>query len=588
MRPPSSSGTSVHKLPEHVIQRIAAGEVIERPASVVREAVENALDAGARHIHVRIVEGGKLEIRVEDDGAGIHKEDLPRVVERFTTSKIRDEEDLERVSTLGFRGEALYAIAVSGRLTLITRTRDEEHGWKAEYQDDRLIRLEPAPRPVGTTLVLRDLFHHLPARRAYLGSVRQETRRVVQVMEAMVLAHPDRSFVLENEKRILVHAPAVPDVKERLGQLFGEAFLERLKHRTFQGESWEGEIWFSSPEDLAGNTAFQWIVVNSRVVRDDRLRGLIYRALEIPPGHHPRFLLVLRVDPAWVNWHIHPQKREVRFHPDLPIHRVLFETLRGAVPGSGKDAPSALRQTPPPSSRVQEPPRPSTERATLFAPSLGGNQPLYAPEKTASLSSVRGVFVHQVFATYLVFEQEGELWMVDQHAAHERVIYEQLLQKGDQPRELLFPLVVHLSPEERSLVEELEEELKRTGFRFRQVSGDALILDAIPSAFQYELDAEAFRALLHEVAHGSGEHRLDRYRKTVACKAAVKAGDVLAPEARTRLIEAWLACKTPQFCPHGRPVVYRITRRELDRKFHRPGSQASGGKGAAGREEKPG
>jgi|AMFO01.1.fsa_nt_gi DNA mismatch repair enzyme (predicted ATPase) len=571
MSPLSPSGTSVRKLPETVIRRIAAGEVIERPASVVREAVENALDSGAREIRVRIVEGGKVEIRVEDDGSGIAREDLPRVVERFTTSKIRDVEDLERVATLGFRGEALHAIAVSGQLTLITRTAEDPHGWKAEYEEDRLVRLEPAPRPVGTTLVLRHLFRHLPARRAYLGSVRQETRRVVQVMEAMVLAHPDRSFVLENEKRVLVQAPAVDDLAGRIGQLFGPEFLERLQHRAVEGEGWHGEIWFSPPEDLAGNTAFQWIVVNGRVIRDDRLRGLIYRALEIPSGHHPRFLLRLEVDPSRVNWHIHPQKREVRFHPDLSLHRALFEVLRHrpASPPSPVDlaAPTTYASTP----RVQEPPRPTTDRATLFAPALGGSRIPYTSAEGSLPSPVEGQEIHQVFAAYLIFEREGELWMVDQHAAHERVIYERLLRQGDRPRDLLFPLVVHLSPEERALVEELREELERTGFRFRPVSGDALILDAIPAAFQYEMDAEAFRALLHEVAEGGKEHRLDRYRKTVACKAAVKAGDPLRPEARRRLIEDWLACETPQFCPHGRPVVYRISRRDLDRKFHRPG-----------------
>ncbi|MCF6192347.1 MAG: DNA mismatch repair endonuclease MutL, partial [Candidatus Hydrothermae bacterium] len=351
--------------------------MIERPASVVREAVENALDAGANEIRVRIVEGGKVEIRVEDDGTGIAREDLPKVVERFTTSKIREVEDLDRVRTLGFRGEALHAIAVSGQLTLITRTAEAPHGWKAEYEEDRLVRLEPAPRPVGTTLVVRHLFQRLPARRAYLGSVRQETRRVVQVMEAMVLAHPDRSFVLENEKRVLVQAPAVEDLAGRIGQLFGPEFLERLEHRLVEGEAWRAEIWFSPPEDLAGNTAFQWIVVNGRVIRDDRLRGLIYRALEIPPGHHPRFLLHLQVDPARVNWHIHPQKREVRFHPDLHLHGALFEALRHrTISSRDRSAPSMESSSAP---RVQEPPRPTTSRATLFAPSLGGTRTPYTP-----------------------------------------------------------------------------------------------------------------------------------------------------------------------------------------------------------------
>jgi len=538
----------VRKLPPEVIRRIAAGEVVDTPASVVRELLENALDAGARNIHVELLEGGRDRIVVEDDGEGIPGEDLPRLVERYTTSKIAGPEDLYAIRTLGFRGEALYAIASVSRLVIRTRHRDEGMGWYARFEEARLVEQRPDPIPRGTRVEVHDLFWDFPARRNFLKRAATERRRVLEEVISYALCHPRVTFRVREGDQVLLDLPAREDLPARLEDLFGPEVLDTLQPIALAMEDGEVQIWISPPERTLPSRPEQWIFLNGRPIRDEGLRSAVYQALRLPPGRHPRFLIYLTVDPRRVDFHVHPQKREVRFARDLNLRGILYRELQ-RISGIG----DGLDEEAPPDRLPWEAPAPVSQEA--------GQVPALWTSKAESFSFL------QVFGTYLVFEREGELWVVDQHAAHERVLYEKFLHKPAS-RPLLFPMILHLPPH---LVAQLEEHrglLEHFGFRFRNFGPGKTVVDALPG-FLEGVDRETLRAFLEEVEQEGGWTRTDRMLKTLACKAAIRAGDPIQPEEARRLLQDLLACEVPYFCPHGRPTIWRISRDELEERFGR-------------------
>lgn len=547
----------VRKLPPEVIRRIAAGEVVDGPASVVRELVENALDASAQTIQIFLEKGGRDVIVVEDDGVGILREDLPQVVERYTTSKIVSPEDLYQIRTLGFRGEALHAIASVSHLTIITRTQEDETGWRATFQDARLIDLRPDPRFKGTRVEVRDLFWNFPPRRNFLRKPATERRRVLDVVTAYALAHPNVCFHLEEDGNVLFHADIQPAMVQRLEELYGKDFLESLEEVREETADVTLYGWIAPPHHTGTSRALQWIFLNGRPIRDDQIRGAIYRALSLPPGRHPQFFLYLQVDAAKVDYHVHPQKREVRFARDLDLPGLL---IRGLKRTFSSPLPDQSDQETPTKASIGLSTEPS-----LSALETKNSPPSLFHEET--LSSHPFQFI-QVFGTYLIFERGGELWLVDQHAAHERILYEQLLQTPSGPRTLLFPMLLHLSADLGERLEEHREALESYGFRFRTFAPGKVVVDAVPSILS-QPSRETLLSFLEEVETEGGWTQTDRILKTLACKSAIKAGDPLRPGEAQKLVEDLLRCQVPQFCPHGRPIIWRISKDVLDRKFGR-------------------
>ncbi len=540
----------VRKLPPEVIRRIAAGEVVDTPASVVRELVENALDAGARRIEVELLEGGRDRIVVEDDGEGIPAEDLPKVVERYTTSKIATPEDLFQIRTLGFRGEALHAIASVARVVIRTRYRDEDVGWYARFEQARLVERKPDPLPRGTRVEVQDLFWDFPARRNFLKRAATERRRVLEEVTAYALCHPEVAFRVREGDEVLLDLPARGDLASRLADLLGPEVLETLKPVVLEAGDVAIHMWVSPAEHASPSRPEQWIFLNGRPIRDETLRSTVYQALRLPPGRHPRFLMYLTVDPRRVDFHVHPQKREVRFARDLNLRGLLYRELQG-FSGGGE----TLDEETPPDHLPWEVPEPVSEAVRETLP------PLWTETRES-------FHFLQVFGTYLVFEREGELWVMDQHAAHERVLYEKLLQEPPASRPLLFPMILHLPPHLAARMEEHRAVLEQAGFRFRKFGPGKVVVDALP-VFLEGADRETLRAFLEEVEQEGGWSRTDRMLKTLACKAAIRAGDPIQPDEARRLLRDLLACEVPHFCPHGRPVIWRISREELDERFGR-------------------
>ena len=540
----------VRKLPPEVVRRIAAGEVVDTPASVVRELVENALDAGARRIQVELLEGGRDRIVVEDDGEGIPGEDLPKVVERYTTSKIATPDDLFQIRTLGFRGEALHAIASVSRLVIRTRHRDETMGWYARFEHARLVERRPDPVARGTRVEVRDLFWDFPARRNFLKRAATERRRVLEEVTAYALCHPGVAFRVREGENVLLDFPAREDLVARLQDLLGPDVLDTMKSVALEADGVEVRMWVSPAEHTSPSRPEQWIFLNGRPIRDEGLRSAVYQALRLPPGRHPRFLIYLTVDPRRVDFHVHPQKREVRFARDLNLRGLLFRELQNLSEGGNH-----LDEESPPDHLPWEGPPPVSGEVREALPSLWTS-------KTESFSFL------QVFGTYLVFERDGELWVMDQHAAHERVLYERLLREPPAARPLLFPMILHLPPHLAARMEEHRKTLEEAGFRFRNFGPGKIVVDALP-AFLEGADRETLRGFLEEVEQEGGWTRTDRLLKTLACKAAIRAGEPIQPEEARRLLRDLLACEVPHFCPHGRPVIWRISRQELDERFGR-------------------
>ncbi len=566
----------IRKLSESVVSKIAAGEVVENPASVVRELIENAIDAGATEIRIHLEAGGKKLIRVQDNGGGMTREELPLAVQRFTTSKIADLEDLQSVRTLGFRGEALYAIASVSRLTLTSRVEGEDTGWRAVFDAGTQIRLEPAPHPLGTTVEVHDLFYNFPARRHFLSSDPVEARRCIETVAHYILAHPEIAFVLTVDGQEVYRLDPAPDRKARIQDLLGTEWLEEMLwvERSF-GNVVHIEGYVSRPDHLRDRPQVQDFFVNGRRIRDDALRKAVSRAYETA-SRYPQFLLFLDVAPDRVDFNVHPQKLQVRFQRSVRIFEKVLKTVQ--------DGLRQHRVTVQPSMEILQvpavPPRSGVSGQQLEIgemmpwrharrwPSPQRPEPVL-PTPAPSSAGTPAIPLFQMHNTYIVAQIASGLVIIDQHVAHERILYERLKNREVQTKMLLFPLVVDLPAWAIQWIEENQALLEATGFDVERLSGSSVAIKGVPDVFQ-SFERQDFLDLLEDL---KAERRLpDRVQglyKTIACKAAIKAGDPLTHEEMASLVDQLFATENPYHCPHGRPVLITLTLDELERKFGR-------------------
>jgi len=551
----------IKRLSPETVSMIAAGEVIENVASVVRELVENSIDAEAKNLKVNLKDGGKRLIQVEDDGVGMTLEEIHLAVERFTTSKIEKVDDLKRIRSLGFRGEALYAISTVSRVK-IRSSIDGKEGWEVSFEGGRVLGERPIAFPRGTTLYVADLFFNFPARRKFLSSSYSEGREATEVLISYALAHPGISFQLLIEGREIFSYPPAPDWIKRIEDIYGDEFLqnmmkiERIKdHLNIRG-------FISRPDKLKERSRIQWIFVNGRKVDSRKIKGALYRAFE-QNLKYPDFIIFLDVDPSQLDFNIHPQKKEVKFSPGLKIFDNLYRAVRDAM-----DRESIAL------SDYAEPFR-IIRASESFKLKEGGRQLDFGelPLKETVLESETDRWVPetlwQIHNKYIIAQVKSGIIIVDQHAAHERIIYEELESKKPRIQMLLFPLVITLTPPLFKVLEEVLPMMEKIGFKIRILSGRTVVVEGVPQVIK-QLQKEDFEEILEGIEE---EKRLpERYKgllKTIACKAAIKAGDPLDQREMNALLDQLFACKTPFFCPHGRPTVIRMTLEELDRKFER-------------------
>jgi DNA mismatch repair protein MutL len=514
------AGGRVRVLAPEVAHRIAAGEVIERPASAVKELVENALDAGATRVEVEVEGGGARLLRVRDDGFGMSAADAERAVKRHATSKISRSEDLARVLSLGFRGEALHAIAAVSLLTLTTREPGAPHATRVRVTAGGPVESEGASHPLGTTVEARDLFMNLPVRRGFLGTERAEANAVATVVEALALSRPHVGFFLHSDGRGLLALPAAADLRERVAQVHGLSLARRLVALD------DGPVWgLVSPISVSFPTRrFLHVAVNGRVVHTDSFAPAVAKAYAdlLPKGRHPAAFLWLDLGPGEVDVNVHPAKSAVRLRGGRSAYPLVVGAIRSVLQMEREEGTGAPREEP------------------------GTDLQL----------------IGQFAGRCLVAQRGEELLVIDQHGAHERVLYERLRRSlKREPVELREPVVARLPDELAPEVWSFEGELEALGFRVEPFGAGAVRVLAAP-----EPVADAREALLGAVEALAGGEDL---AKALACRGSTKFGEELPRGAMEGLLREWAACEFGEVCPHGRPIVKRMPLTDLLREFGR-------------------
>ena len=580
---PAPARPPIRALPPDVAARIAAGEVIERPASIVKELVENALDAGARRIEVAAEDGGLERIRVRDDGCGIPPAQIATAFERHATSKLRRAEELFAVRTLGFRGEALAAIAAAAAVDCVTRAAGEPEAAAARFRGGRPLPPERAAAAPGTSIEVRDLFAGLPARRAFLRSPRAEARAIVRVVGDCALAAPEVAFRLELDGRAALAAPG-GGARAAWAALYGPesaAALLAVAHDEPAGDGTIRVEGLAGPPSLhRGNRSALHLVANGRAIADRALIFAIERAYEglLPAGRHPLGLLRIELPPALIDVNVHPAKAEVRFRDERAVARAAGAALRAAL----AVAPAPAAALPESAGGVAPWPGAAAARAgeahaALRAARAAGEAArvgaTQAPPLHGRLPALRPL--GQVDETFLVAEAPDGLCLVDQHAAHERVLYERIraqLAGGETASQPLLQAAVAALGARRAAQAEAEAEtLAALGWVLERTDDAALIVRALPAALG---DAEPGAALAALLDRMEAEERLsgpDRAAASLACRAAVRAGDRVEGAQQRELLAALERCEHPQTCPHGRPTLLHLSREQLRRSFGRRG-----------------
>jgi DNA mismatch repair protein MutL len=604
----------IHILPEKLANQIAAGEVVERPASVVKELVENALDAGAHRVEITVRNGGKTEIRVADDGHGMGREDALLSVDRHATSKLRNEADLAAIRTLGFRGEALPSIASVSRFAIETAERDGE-GARVLVTGGQMAGVEECARRRGTTVSVRNLFFNVPARAKFLRSTAAENRAIGEVVTMLALAQPHVAFTLDSGGREVLTLPAAATVAERISAIWGGDAADELipvSHRD-GGVAVTGLVQRPHSSRPGGRKAY--LFVNGRAFADRYLVKAADRAYRttIPQGVYPSLFLFLSVPDGEVDVNVHPAKAEVRFRDRIGVERAIEEGVRAALAGLQSTPSIGVRAAAEPQPyaipqgagvrRVREaavpfgaapavdagaegrapaPAEPFEPQMALFV--TGGGTPAAATPQPAPSAAPGAELIGpaavmwQVHNTYILAETRSGLILVDQHSAHERVLYEEIVRGFDRgevaSQRLLFPITLRLSPAEYALVEQVSGVLERAGFEVEPFGGRAIIVHSVPNPHPY-FDAErCLREMIAELTNGSplvdsARTQHGRIALSMACKGAIKAGQKLTQREMTELFDRLFATELPYHDIHGRPTVIQLSIAELHRRFGR-------------------
>jgi DNA mismatch repair protein MutL len=576
----------IRVLPSELIDQIAAGEVIERPASVVKELIENSLDAGAARIEIDIERGGVGLVRVRDDGHGIEAHELSLALARHATSKIARLDDLDAVTTLGFRGEALPAIGSVARLRIASRALGAAQGAEVAIEGGAAAAVRPAAHPPGTTVEVRDLFFNVPARRKFVKSDATELGHITRLIERLMLARFDVSFRLRHGGRVLLDAPAADGAgaePARLGAVLGAEFVSgtlALRHAA-------GPVmlsgWLGLPTRSRAQPDQQFWFVNGRSVRDRLLMNavrLAYRDV-LYHGRYPAYVLYLTLDPKLVDVNAHPAKLEVRFRESRQIHDFVLhaaeralEATRPTGVGPPALAPRAFGDQPHAGDAL---PDPWLMAGAIGEPASGAPAGPPLAEEPGADEQPLGTALAQLHGVYILAQTRGGLVLVDMHAAHERVLYERLkaqLANGGAPsQQLLEPLTVAVKPHELAALVEQRAAWERAGFELDALSDTHLVLRRVPAWLKTAEIAGLVSSLVQELARDAGTHHLesaaDRFLATLACRAAVHAHRRLSQPEMDALLRQMEECERANQCNHGRPTWARLSLQQLDQLFLR-------------------
>lgn len=602
----TGGGAKIVVLPGDVVSRIAAGEVVERPAAVVKELIENSLDAGSRSITVEVKDGGLALIRVTDDGEGMSREDAPRAFERHATSKLKSDQDLWSLRTMGFRGEALPSIASVAQVRVATALRNEEVGTEFQVKGGTVGRLLDAPPVRGTRIEVTELFHNQPARKKFLKSIPTEFSHISRVTQQAALAWPSVHFRLSHNGQEILNYPAAPSDRERVGQVYRRLFLDQsLPVQAVQPAARLSGYTIDAVHAKASRTP-QELFVNRRPVRNTAVFHAVAEGYGsfLPKGYHPLFVLFLDVDPDRVDVNVHPTKREVRFSENEAIHQLVRRAVRQAlgnpervsivpgirVSGAGRAGGQPESQGFTPSSRDAvlpaagspvEPSNAGTE-TDVVTPSGREAQLAFvseAAEPYVRVPSTEVVALGQLNRTFLVVQIGGDLTVIDQHTAHERVLFERLFRawsaRGIQSQPLLIPEPIELSVPHAALLQRYQDELEKLGLELEPFGATAVLVRAVPVGLG-KIDTETFLPdLLDDLSQWDSASGLEAKVRPVlaslACHGAVRAGRPMEPAEIKALVEDWRGEGEMTTCPHGRRTSFRLSVQDLEKIFGRAG-----------------
>jgi DNA mismatch repair protein MutL len=635
-------------LPEDLVDKIAAGEVVERPASVVKELVENSIDSGAKNISVEIKKGGIKFIRVTDDGSGMDEKNSELAFRRHGTSKISSVDDLYRINTLGFRGEALPSIASVSFLDMLTRTKESVSGTRIRIEGGAVKDKKEAGAPVGTSIIVREIFYSVPARRKFLKSVLTETRHIIDLLTRFAIVYPEISFKLTSDQRELFDFKARESLKQRVADVFGKNQTGKMVEMQRAGHEPHVVGFLGKPEIARSNRAELYLFVNRRPITSRTL----YHAVQIgfgellPKGKFPFAIVFIEIDPGLVDVNVHPTKSEVRFSDERGMHDLVYSKIKecltspevmpiiepmekGVIPSE----PSVDKKSRPGFEKPMMPVPPRSERGDhvisessrtkeediiqesfLKRDSVKPGQEVTKGESTKQgevepagrdsapakgevrmttgeelrttreeklgttkekKTEVEGMKLWQLADTYILSQLKGNLMVLDQHAAHERILYEEAMRNlTDRPassQQVLFPAVMELSPKEFQILEQHKELIGKLGFGFKHFGGRSVLVTAVPSLIKGKSGELFLKEILTQLEEEEKveKDRVKAVAKSFACHGSVKAGDRLTQEEMNSLIRQLFTTEEPYSCPHGRPTVVKISIDELNKKFGR-------------------
>ncbi len=607
----------IHTLPEELINKIAAGEVIERPASIVKELIENSLDAKSTRIHIDIEDSGKALIRVSDNGEGMEKDDALRCTLRHATSKLHNEEELFAIQTLGFRGEALSSIAAVSEMCITTKRRGEVEAFRVLLQGGQIVSSGISAADSGTTMEVKNLFYNTPARKKFLKSDAVELGHIVDTIQNYALINPHVSFRLVHEGHELLRSPAVEDMRSNIASVYGVAVAKEMLEVNHQTNDIMIYGFISKPYHARNDRNQQAIFVNRRWVKNEDILNAIYDAYHslLFVDKHPICVLSIELDPATIDVNVHPQKTKIKIEQKDKVYQTVYnaiaETLRkhNLVPvmeekeeqGTLVDEPAEIRSSSSTSTYAFEPSRQFTveESAAVYAqegaaelldeePTAIAAEGFSQMERDTSAQQVEHDSVSfpsarfpplkllgQIHRTYFVAETLGGLYYIDQHAAHERVLYErfmkQYMNRDVQVQRLLQAEMLEFTPSETNLIRENIVTLAKFGYTLEEFGKDTFMLRTVPMIFGRLQSKEILFEVLALLREGKSKvaETKEEIVTRMACRAAVMAGDLLMNEEMDKIMEELAATELPFSCPHGRPTMLKVPVEELEKKFRR-------------------
>jgi DNA mismatch repair protein MutL len=599
-------------LPESLSNQIAAGEVIDRPSSVLKELIENAIDAGATEIVIRVADGGKSLIQVVDNGCGMVEEDAILAFERHSTSKISEPKDLARIATMGFRGEALASIASVSRVEIKTRVADEDTATHLVLEGGVIRQHGRTAANPGTSIAVKSLFFNTPARRKFLKSDLAEYRHLLQVAYRYFLSFPDISFRFYKNEQVIYNLPAAT-LRERIGQIFGEKYAENVLEVNLQTNRGNVTGLVGNMDLFRQSRGEQFLFLNRRYIVNKSLNWAIISAYGsmLPQGAYPFYVINLELDPEKVDVNVHPSKIEVRFEDERGVYVLVHHAVKSALTHAGvapvlhlevpsdaaeKEIPLLGEEVGKESANTQTSLLETEKKKTVFPEQTELAFPFEfrhqrrqvdipeEPKRREKGERADGpqyferekgeqVSVWQLHNKYLLSQIKSGLIVVDQHLAHERILYEQALQRLESSRPIsqqkLFPKTVELAPEDFELLIEMQFYLSRLGFVVREFGKNTVLIEAVPVELKNREEEQVLREMIDDFRESKEPDIRERIAKTYACKSAIKAGDPLSQEEMIALIDNLFATRNPYFCPHGRPIIVTIPLEELDKRFLR-------------------